>query len=70
MTIKRVVVEAELGIEREHLSVLGFDERVNLHHVAIEGDEELVEILEEFAKLLGRGAFKSRAAVSLRISYA
>ena len=53
MAEQRVVVEAELRVQRQHPAVRGGDQRVDLDHRAIERDEELVEIGKQLAELLG-----------------
>ena len=47
MPVKRVVVEVELRIERQHLALFGHDERVHLHHRAIERDEGAIKSIEQ-----------------------
>ncbi len=44
-----VVVEVELRIERADVAGFGDDKRVDLHHRAIAGDEEAVEVFKERA---------------------
>ena len=47
MAEERVVVEGDLGVEREKLVVLGRDEGIDLDQRGVGIDERLVEALEE-----------------------
>ena len=47
MAKERVVVEVDLGVEREELVVLGRDEGIDLEQRGVSLDEGLVEALEE-----------------------
>jgi hypothetical protein len=44
MAVERVAVEGELGVEAAQLAVLGDDERVDLEHLHVLGEEGLVEL--------------------------
>ena len=44
MTEKRVVVEVDLGVEREQASVRSRDERIDLHQRSVSVKKSLVEI--------------------------
>ena len=61
MAIERVVIEAELGVEREHAAIGRGDEWIDLEHRAIALNEKLVEIAEKFRKLLGIVAFETKS---------
>ena len=52
MTEQRIAVEAHLGVENEQIAVLGFDQRVDLEHLAIEIHEGGVELLGQLLRLL------------------
>ena len=45
MAEQRVVVEVDLGVEREQLAVLGRDEGIDLDQRGVRLDESLVEAL-------------------------
>jgi len=45
MAEERVVVEGDLGVQREELVVLGGDERIDLHQRGVGFDKRLVEAL-------------------------
>ena len=54
MAEEGVVVEVELGVERQDFVVRGLDQGIDLEERAIGGDEELVEGLEDLQRALGR----------------
>ena len=58
MPIKRVVVEIEFRIERQHLALWSDDERIHFHHRAIEADECSVQSVEQFRRRFQLGRFK------------
>ncbi len=53
MAEKCVVVERDLGIEREQLAVLGDHQRIDLQKAHVLGDEGRIETLDQRAALLG-----------------
>lgn len=59
VTVKRVVVEIKLGVEREKFARIGNDERIDLDHRTIGFDEEFVEIAKKFDGLSGKFAFET-----------
>ena len=46
MPIKRVIIEIELGVERQHLAAGGNDKWIDLHHRAVEPDKGLIQTVE------------------------
>jgi hypothetical protein len=54
MPVQGVVVEAHLGIERQEITALGEDQRIDLDHRGIGLDERLVDGVEELDQLAGR----------------
>ena len=57
--MERVGVERDLGVEALQLAVLGDDQRVDLQHRHVFGDERLVELGDELLGLLGEIAGKA-----------
>src|SRR6185437_7332926 len=53
MTVKRVVVEIDLGIEADDFAVLGHDQRIDLQKTHVLRDEGLVKASNHAADLLG-----------------
>ena len=54
MPVQGVVVEAHFGVEREEITALGDDQRVDLDHRGVSLDERLVDGVEELDQLAGR----------------
>ena len=54
MPVQRVVVEAHFGVEREEITALGEDQRIDLDHRGVGLDERLVDGVEELGQLAGR----------------
>ena len=50
MPIKRVVIEIEFSIEREHFAFRCYDQRIDFHHRAIASDEGAVKSIEQFRR--------------------
>ena len=68
MAEQRVVVERHLGVEHAQLAVLGDDQRIDLQHRHVLGDEGRVELRDQLLGLLGEIAgelerLRDRAAV-------
>ena len=53
MSIERVVVEADLGVEADELAALGDDQRIDLEQAHVLGDERRVELAHHAFRLLG-----------------
>src|SRR6516162_2233453 len=56
MAEQRVVVEGNLGVEDAELALLGDDQRVDLQHRHVLGDEGIVELGGQLLRLLGEVA--------------
>src|SRR5207253_6053966 len=56
VAIKRVVVEANLGVETDQLPGLGDDERIDLEETHVLGEERLIELGEYRGRLFGEVA--------------
>ena len=52
VAIERVVVEADLGVERQQIAALGQDQRVDLDHRGVGLDERLVDGVEQLHQLV------------------
>src|SRR5262249_60637905 len=52
MTVKRVVIEADLGIEADELFAFGDDERIDFEQAHVLGDEGSMELANEPFRLL------------------
>ena len=50
--IERVVIEADLGVERHHLAVVGHDQRVDLDHAAVFLHEQVVDTADDLDQLI------------------
>src|SRR5689334_11813804 len=53
MSKKRVVIEIEFSVEREHFAFLGHDEWIDLDHRAIAADERAVQSVEQLGRAFG-----------------
>ena len=53
MTVKRVVVEPDLGIEADELFSFGDDERIDLEEAHVLGDEGSMKLSDQPCRLLG-----------------
>ena len=60
MAVDRVGVERDLGVEALQVAVCRDDQRVDLQHCHILGDERLIELGDDLAHLLGLIAFEPK----------
>ena len=60
MLVERVVVEGHLGVERDDVAALGDDQRVDLDHRRVGGDEGLVDLLHHLDGLVDVGRERGR----------
>ena len=65
MAVQRVVVEVHLGVERDHVAVAGYDQRVHLDHRCIQVHERVVHGNEKLGRALDLVAFQTQAESDL-----
>ena len=61
VAVERVVVEGDLGVERQQVAALGQDQRVDLDHRGVGLDERLVDGVEQLHQLVRRSGAQPHA---------